>query len=150
MPGIVGLVTKMPAEQANRELQRMVESIRHESSYLTGTWCDESLGVYIGWTSRSGCFSEEMPIRSRRGNVTMIFSGEDYHDPKTAGPLNGHEPGIEPSGAAHLARLYEEDASFPSSLNGRFHGLVADTPRGEVMLFNDRYGMHRVYYHESK
>jgi asparagine synthase (glutamine-hydrolysing) len=35
-------------------------------------------------------------------------------------------------------------------LNGRFHGLLTDRTRGTAILFNDRYGMHRVYYHESK
>jgi asparagine synthase (glutamine-hydrolysing) len=35
-------------------------------------------------------------------------------------------------------------------LNGRFQGLAADKRNGAATLFNDRYGMHRVYYHESK
>jgi len=35
-------------------------------------------------------------------------------------------------------------------LNGRFHGLVVDGARGTVTLFNDRYGLQRIYYHESK
>ena len=41
-------------------------------------------------------------------------------------------------------------ADFPKGLNGRFHGLVADRARGTVMLFNDRYGLQRLYYHEAK
>ena len=35
-------------------------------------------------------------------------------------------------------------------LNGIFHGLLVDRARGTATLFNDRYGMHRVYYHEGK
>jgi asparagine synthase (glutamine-hydrolysing) len=35
-------------------------------------------------------------------------------------------------------------------LNGRFHGLLADRSRAAAILFNDRYGMQRLYYHESK
>jgi len=49
-----------------------------------------------------------------------------------------------------LVHLSEEDSSFPAGLNGLFHGLLTDRRRGTAMLFNDRYGMHRVYYHESK
>jgi asparagine synthase (glutamine-hydrolysing) len=49
-----------------------------------------------------------------------------------------------------LVHLYEEDRCFPASLNGRFHGLVADLTRGTATLFNDRYGMHRIYCHEAK
>src|SRR5262249_34363972 len=50
----------------------------------------------------------------------------------------------------YLVRLYEEDSKFPNSLNGRFHGILADRRRARAILFNDRYGMHRIYYHESK
>jgi asparagine synthase (glutamine-hydrolysing) len=31
-----------------------------------------------------------------------------------------------------------------------FHGLVADQTSGIATLFNDRYGMHRLYYHDAK
>src|SRR5207245_1545432 len=50
----------------------------------------------------------------------------------------------------YLVHLYEEDPSFPAGLNGRFHGLLVDRRRGTSTLFNDRYGMHRIYYHEAK
>src|SRR5205823_10633008 len=39
---------------------------------------------------------------------------------------------------------------FPAGLNGRFHGLLTDRSRATTTLFNDRYGMHRIYYHEAK
>ena len=60
----------------------------------------------------------------------------------------GHS--ITATGASYLAHVYEEDPSFPLSLNGRFHGLLTDQSRGTATLFNDRYGMQRIYYHESK
>ena len=48
MPGIVGLITKRPREWAEPQLARMVQALLHESFYETGTWIDESLGVYAG------------------------------------------------------------------------------------------------------
>jgi len=30
----------------------MVESLRHENSYVTDVWMDETLGVYLGWSVR--------------------------------------------------------------------------------------------------
>ena len=75
MPGIVGLITKMPREQAAAELFGMVEALRHESFYSIGTWADESLGVYVGWAARKGSFSEGMPLCNERGNVILVFSG---------------------------------------------------------------------------
>lgn len=150
MPGLVGLITKMPREEAERELLQMVKVLCHEDFYVTGMWADESLGVYVGWIARKGSFSDGMPLRNERGDVVLVFSGEEFPEPETARRLKerGHE--LDVAGPSYLVHLYEEDSSFPKRLNGRFHGFVTDRNHGTTVLFNDRYGMHRVYYHESK
>jgi asparagine synthase (glutamine-hydrolysing) len=134
MPGIVGLVTKMPHVRAVAELKRMVETIHHDSSCLTGTWFDEPRGIYVGWAARKHSFSDTMPLCDARAGVVLVFSGEEY----------GAET---PKSLAHSAA---EDPSFPRGLNGRFHGVRVDQAKGVASLFNDRYGIHRLYYHESK
>ena len=128
---------------------RMVESLRHESFYATGIWIDEISGLYVGWAARRGSFADGMPLRNERGDVMLAFSGEEYPEPGTAQRLQarGHE--LEVDGPSYLVHLYEDDPAFPAGLNGRFHGLLADRNRGTAMLFNDRYGMHRIYYHQS-
>jgi len=150
MPGIVGLLTKMPGEWAEPQLRRMVEVLCHESFYTTGTWIDESSGAYVGWAMRKGSFSDGMPVCNEREDVVLAFSGEEYPEPGTARRLKerGHE--LEAKRPSYLVHLYEEDPTFPAGLNGRFHGLLVDRTRGTAMLFNDRYGMHRIYWHESK
>lgn len=45
MPGIVALITKMPRKHVEAQLVQMVETLRHESFYVQGTWIDESSGV---------------------------------------------------------------------------------------------------------
>ncbi|MGH9327567.1 MAG: asparagine synthase-related protein [Terriglobia bacterium] len=150
MPGIVGLITKMPREQAEPQLTRMVEKLRHESFYVTGTWVDESLGIYAGWALEEGSFSEGIPLVSERGEIALIFSGEEFPEPGTADRLQAQGHALDKAkSCSYLVHLAEEDSRFPVGLNGRFHGLLADRMRGTVMLFNDRYGMHRLYYHES-
>jgi asparagine synthase (glutamine-hydrolysing) len=140
----------MPREQAERELLRMIEALRHEDFYVTGTWVEESLGVYVGWIARKDSFSDGMPLRNEREDVVLVFSGEEFPEPGMVQRLKerGHE--LDVAGLSYLTHLYEEDSSFPAGLNGRFHGLLSDRGRGTAMLFNDRYGMHRIYYHESK
>jgi asparagine synthase (glutamine-hydrolysing) len=150
MPGIVGLVTKMPREQAEAELCRMLESMRHASCYRTGTWSDESAGVYVGWTSRQHAAAETLPICNENGDVVLVFSGEEFPDPEAICQLKRRGHRFRERGASYLVHVFEEDATFPARLNGRFHGLVTDRTRGVTTLFNDRFGMHRVYYHESK
>ena len=150
MPGIVGLITKVPRERAEPELLRMVEVLRHESFYGTGTWVDEHLGVYVGWTVRRNSFADGMPLCNERGDVVLVFSGEEFPEPGTATRLKERGHSLEAEGPSYLVHLYEEDSAFPAGLNGRFHGLLTDRTRGTATLFNERYGMHRIYYHEAK
>src|SRR5277367_801987 len=150
MPGIVGLVTKMPRAWAEPQLLRMLETMRHESFYVTGTFIDEMLGLYVGWVARKDSFSDGMPVRNERGDVVLIFAGEEYPAPDTPRDLKarGHDCVLEvPS---YLAHLYEEDPHFLKNLNGRFHGIVADLARGTATLFNDRFGLQRLCFHEAK
>lgn len=150
MPGIVGLITRKPREESERELSQMVQALYHENFYVTGTWIEESLGVYVGWAARKGSFSDSMPLRNERGDVVLAFSGEEFSDPAIKFQLKqrGHEFGSK--GAAYLVHLYEDEPAFLANLNGKFHGLVADLRRGAATLFNDRYGMERLYFHEAK
>jgi asparagine synthase (glutamine-hydrolysing) len=150
MPGIVGLITRMPRERAERELRHMVEALRHENFYTTGTWVDEMLGVYVGWVAREGSFCERMPLKNERGDVTLVFLGEEFPAPETIRNLRERGHQVEEDGPSYLVHLYEDNSTFPANLNGRFHALLIDRNLGTATLFNDRYGMHRIYCHESK
>jgi asparagine synthase (glutamine-hydrolysing) len=150
MPGIVGLITRMPREKAEALLLRMLQSMLHEDFYVNGTWIDERLGVYIGWVARENSFADHMPVRNERGDVTIVFSGEDYSEPSAISRLNGSDRTSKDAGPVYLARMYEEDSAFLTNLNGRFQGLVADSRTGTLTLFNDRFGLQRVYVHEAE
>jgi len=149
MPGIVGLITKMPPQRAEAELDRMVAALRHEAFYESGTWIDESLGVYVGWIARPHSFSDGMPLRNETGSVCLFFSGEEYPERETARRLGERGHSINGKRSSHLVHLYEENRGFVESLNGMFHGLLIDKSRGTIRLFNDRIGMHRICYHQS-
>ena len=150
MPGIVGLITRMPRPRAEAELLQMVEALCHHPSYVTGTWMDEAAGVYVGWAARKDSFADGMPLANEGKNQVLIFSGEEYPEPGTAERLRAAGHDVDPVGPSYLVHLAEEDSQFPASLNGRFHGLLTDRARGTATLFNDRYGMHRVYYSETQ
>jgi asparagine synthase (glutamine-hydrolysing) len=149
MPGIVGLITKLPRGQAEPQLLRMVEELHHEPFYTKGTWIDESSGLYVGWVARQNSFSDNMPLCNERKDVVLVFSGEEYPAPEVVRQIKAAGHNIAPHCAAYLVHLYEEDPTFPAGLNGRFQGLVADLSNGTATLFNDRFGMHRIYYYSS-
>jgi len=117
MPGIVALITKMPPQQALPQLSRMLETLRHESFYTTGTWIDETLGVYVGWAAQKGSFAEAMPLRNEAGDVILAFSGEEFPEPGTFQYLRKRGHDLEQNGPSYLVHLYEEDPSFPAGLN---------------------------------
>lgn len=150
MPGIVGIISRLPRKLAEQQLHQMVETLRHESFYTSGTCIDECLGVYVGWTALKNSFSDGMPLTNERGDVSLIFSGEEYPELGTGARLRqqGHSFNLDDS--SYLVHQYEDDPNFFVKLNGMFHGLVADRTRNTVRLFNDRYGMHRIYYYEGK
>ena len=150
MPGIVGLISRMPREEAERKLRQMVHALCHEDFYVSGFWAAESLGAYVGWVARKGSSSDRMPLRNENGDIVLVFAGEEFPDPGHVRRLKeqGHE--FDPAGPSYLPHVYEAEPSFPATLNGRFHGLLADQNRQSLMLFNDRFGMERLYYHEAK
>jgi asparagine synthase (glutamine-hydrolysing) len=150
LPGIVGIVTNRPRAVAEAELNQMLESLRHESFYTAGTWSDPAQGIYVGWVAREGSFAAGMPLRNERGDATLIFSGEEFPEPGTIQALRAAGHAVSPAGPSYLVHRYEDEPDFPKQLNGRFHGLVADRARGTAMLFNDRYGLQRIYYHQAE
>jgi asparagine synthase (glutamine-hydrolysing) len=150
MPGIIGFVTRLPREAAEHKVFQMVKALRHEDFYVDGTWADESLGLYTGWVARKGSCCDEMPLRNEKGDVALVFSGEEYPDPSKGRRLKELGRGRDGAGSSDLLDAYEADPLFPAGLNGRFHGILTDRNQKTAVLFNDRYGMHRIYYHESK
>jgi asparagine synthase (glutamine-hydrolysing) len=117
---------------------------------VSGTLIDKSLGVYLGWVARKGSFAESMPLRNENRDVTLMFAGEEFPAPGLTTTLREHGHAFDPDGPAYLVHRFEEEPDFPKGLNGRFHGLLADCRNGKAMLFNDRFGLQRLYFHEAK
>lgn len=128
----------------------MVRQMVHEPFYSSGTTAEESLGVWAGWTAHEGSFADCLPVRNETGDILLLFAGENHADQSDLDQLRvrGHE--FDPDNATYLVHLYEEKgADFFNHLNGLFSGLLIDRRAKQVVLFNDRYGLGRIYFHES-
>ncbi len=122
----------------------------HEVFYSSGTYVNERLGVHAGWVCHKGAFSDCMPLWNEKRDICIIFSGEDFRDQSEIARLrnSGHE--FEPDNASYLVHLYEEiGLDFIGKLNGWFSGVLVDLRNESVVLFNDRHGLGRIYYHEN-
>jgi asparagine synthase (glutamine-hydrolysing) len=151
MPGIVGIIGTGATSERESALRPMVQTMMHETFYRSGAVTEPRLNVASGWVARAGSFADGMPLWNRTKDVCLIFAGEDFPErlaltrlSSRFGPLNQEDP-------QYLVHLYEDlgDAFF-ATLNGWFAGVVIDLRQNKVILFNDRYGLHRVYYSDNE
>lgn len=141
MPGIVGIIGKGFRGKQEDDLKLMLDCTMHEPFYRRGSYINEELGVYVGWTCHPNSYADCMPAINERKDVVLIFSGEHFPD----------RPNTDDLKANALLRQYEVNGGeFFRDLNGWFSGVLIDFRKSKITLFNDRYGMHRVYYHEEK
>lgn len=150
MPGIVGIVSQRPSEEYYGLVKSMVKSLTHEPFYTGGTYINEQLGFWSGWACHKGGFGDCLPIWNEKKDVCLLFSGEDFTDQADIDALRTHEHEFSSDDASYLVHLYEEvGCEFLEKLNGWFSGVLLDLREQKLVLFNDRYGVNRIYYHED-
>src|SRR6266545_3287706 len=150
MPGIVGIISQRRSEQYSDLVKSMAKCLMHESFYTGGTYVNEELGLWLGWVNHEGSFSDCLPIWNEKNDICLLFSGEDFADQADfdAVRTRGHKFGSDD--ASYLVHLYEEmGCAFLEKLNGWFSGVLVDLREQKLVLFNDRYGVNRIYYHED-
>ena len=122
----------------------------HESFYNSGSYINDQLGIYVGWICHKDSFSDCMPVVNENQDIVLIFSGENFPNNDTDSITQKQGNCFNPSNATSLIHLYEEDNDgFLSQLNGWFSGVLIDIRKKNIILFNDRYGLGRIYYHQN-
>jgi asparagine synthase (glutamine-hydrolysing) len=133
------------------ELKAMVNSMVHESFYTSGMLANAVQGLHCGWTSFRGAFADCMPVWNEEKNVCLIFSGEHFADKEGMASLKAKGHDFRGNDASWLVHLYEElGPAFFGTLNGWFSGVLLDLRKKTVTLFNDRYGVNRIYFCETQ
>jgi asparagine synthase (glutamine-hydrolysing) len=125
--------------------------MEHESFYDSGIHSVPEMGIYAGWVAHENSFAAGQPFFNERRDVVLLFSGECFVDAGTRTGLRqkGHELGQ--AAGSWLVHLYEEEGTrFFERLNGLFSGLLIDKRHSKTFLFNDRYGVERIYWYETK
>lgn len=151
MPGLTGFIGTGAGEELGSDLRLMLQALAQEGSSTSGSHIHEGLGLWIGWSAHPGSFSEGLPFWNETRDIGLFFAGEDFTDPEGIRRLKSRGHDHEPGDASYLVHLYEEEGPrFVGRLNGRFCGVVLDLREGRVVLFNDRYGLARVYCCEDR
>ncbi len=146
MPGLAGLVSRRPPAECQRLVGDMLAAMRHDPQCQSGTCFVPEQGIYAAWTAHAGSDASARVHHDVGRGVSVVFSGElvptDEH-------VSTGDYGTS-CDAARLAALY--GASGPSMidrLNGLFSAVVIDSHSRQSFLFNDRYGLERIYYYET-
>jgi asparagine synthase (glutamine-hydrolysing) len=117
----------------------MLECMIHEPWYASGYFCSKALDACVGWVHHTGLGFGEMPVWSARKDLCLVFCGEVFAT-----------EGKSVSGPALLSAYEERGIGVLAELNGYFCGVLVDLRTATVVLFNDRYGLGRVYVHENE
>ena len=151
MPGIVGIINRGLAPDApDRQVAAMVECMRHERFYTSGTCSFPNLSIHAGWVAHEGSMAANQVFWNERQDVALLFAGECFAGPDLRSDLKraGHDVGDR--AGDWLIHLYEEKGEeFFKTLNGLFSGLLIDLRQHRAFLFNDRYGIERLYWFEA-
>jgi asparagine synthase (glutamine-hydrolysing) len=107
----------------------------HEDFYSSGDYVNRELGLFAAFVSADPARSPKLTWGDS-GEIGCFISGEAITGSTDA------EIG--------LVNLYEKlglDAF--EKLNGWFSGVLVDLRQRQAVLFNDRYGLHRIYVHQQ-
>lgn len=150
MPGILGIITKLKTGKEEEQLDKMIDSMMHEPFYRKGKYIDRKNNFFIGHVAIEESFADCMPIFNEKRDLVMFLTGECYMDSATIDGLKTNHD-FNPENASYLIHLYEDQGdNFFISLNGWHNGVILDIKNGKAILFNDRFGMRRIYYCETE
>jgi asparagine synthase (glutamine-hydrolysing) len=150
MTGIAGIISRRSSDECQQLVNAMIESMKYERYYTSGTCFVPETGVYGGWVAHEGSFAVRQSVRGCRNDVTLLFSGEWVTPLPSMGQLVSMEQQHNDRDVDQLLHLYDEEGDrFVGQINGLFSGLLIDRKRKHALLFNDRYGIERIYYYEK-
>lgn len=150
MPGIIGVLSRHCDGESLLTVKKSLVSMQHEVWYRVGTEVCRKLGASIGWTSHGGGIEDGIPFQNESRDLALFLVGELINDPVSVEGLRARGHQATGADGNYLINLYEEMGdAFVGTLNGSFAGALLDYKKKRIILFNDRYGMHRIFVHEG-
>jgi len=150
MPGLVAMVSALSGGTCTEKLEVMAKAMNREPWYECGHYADPMMHTYAAWTSHGSPEKGSMPFMNETNDVALILTGEVFSQSSHYDQLRARGHLFNSGDYSHLVHLYEELGDrFFLELNGWFGGVLVDRKRQRTFVFNDRYGMHRLFYWEG-
>lgn len=150
MPGIVGWLAPEGALADRRRVAAMLQPTLEDARLSSGVEVFPELGLALGWSSHPGSFADCLPIWNEAQDIALVCTGDFAMDSEVLSSLRSAGHQFAADDASCLVHLYEMyGPAFAERLPAWFSGVVVDRRKQEALLFNDRYGLSRIYLHES-
>jgi asparagine synthase (glutamine-hydrolysing) len=146
MPGIVGIISNRNSELHEKHVQKMISTMQHEAFYKKGSYKNSHGSVHLKWTCHPNSYSDSFPVLDAEGNM-MFISGELFNTNDSS--IDFRKEKISDNFSNFMSVYEKKPKDCIETLNGWFCGILIDKKQNEIILFNDRYGMHRVFIYEG-
>jgi asparagine synthase (glutamine-hydrolysing) len=124
--------------------------MKHEAFYDSGMYSAPEMSIYAGWVAHKNSSATGQVFLNEQNDVALMFSGECFVDNEIRAGLKQKGHRFEQGKGDWLVHLCEEKGDqFFETLNGLFSGLLIDRRKKKAVLFNDRYGVERIYWYEK-
>jgi asparagine synthase (glutamine-hydrolysing) len=151
MPGIFGIIDTSRAG-VSAAMDELVEMVRHmasamdyDSAYVTDVVSSPELGACVGRVGFAD--NAEASDEPRRSPVALLLAGEAF-------PISGNaDPEADDArcvgrGAAEVFQILRRSGEEAlADVNGAFAGVLIDSRGRRCVVFNDRFGMERIFVH---
>lgn len=150
MSGIAGIVGRLTANpESSVTVERMAKAMMHDKGDATGVVREDALGVCFSWCAPHGIRAQQTARWNERRDLVLAYTGDDFdlavkaEALRRAGVALAHDADV-------LFHLYEKHgADFPLQLEGGFSGFLIDLRAKRALVFNDRYALNRIYFHDT-
>lgn len=150
LQSLIVAVTRTSANLNSLEKMKRIEAGVFGRTYSFGRWNIGGHSVEAVWSDQDGqTEGGSYVLQQDDSSSVSLFSGQRITQAGVSSAAVFRQA-KEPEDSSSVLAEYETDSTFPARLNGRFYGLILDRERGRIIVFNDRYGMHRLHYRETE
>lgn len=144
---LAGVIGSAPPGRCADLVDRMLRRMRHDATCARETLSAPEMGLHVGWAGASGPSLRSQTSQGDFARPVLLLAG-DVRLPASA---RGASSGDDDNGTIEvlLEQYRTLGAAFVEGLNGLFAGVLIDRKAGRALLFNDRYGAERIYWHRA-
>jgi asparagine synthase (glutamine-hydrolysing) len=141
IPGFAGIIGGKDPVKDVRVVGGMMARIMYGGRSKAGGFGDGKSGIWLEWTDHGSSPAINLPVWNKEKNIGLFFWGEIFSDESKTQDRHLRE----------FLTLYErEGIKGIRRLNGWFAGMFIDLRNRQAVLFNDRYGLFRIHYHQTR